>query len=137
MIKEKDPLLYATCDRSFSFCALVPSPVILGGGGNKKDIGTLSPNDPHKPQRTIDERLDALAIAMELQAGMLRDLDANIEKLTANVDKLTARQSDTAARQSETDTRLDRLTGIVETLAGIVQSHERRITSFESGQSEQ
>jgi hypothetical protein len=86
----------------------------------------MSPNERQPPKRNIDERLDALTTGMELQAGMLRDLDINIEKLgtkidalTVNVDKLTI--------------NMNRLTSIVETLAGFVQSHERRITSLEGG----
>ncbi len=41
-------------------------------------------------ERTIDERISALIlINMELQAGMLRDLDTNSHELTAEVKALT------------------------------------------------
>ena len=95
------------------------------------------PLQPHHP-RTIDERLDSLASSMELQAGMLRDLEANIEKLTINVDKLTSKQSETDSRASATDARIERLTSAVEidaenirALARIAEAHQQRIEILE------
>jgi hypothetical protein len=44
----------------------------------------MSPSDPHPPKRTIDERIDALAMQIELHAAIMRDLDAKLIRIAEN-----------------------------------------------------
>ncbi len=81
--------------------------------------------------RSIDERLDVLTSNLELQAGMLRDLDSNIHELTADVKALTASQAASDARMSALIETVQRFVGVVEGLAILGADHEQRIKRIE------
>ena len=83
-----------------------------------------SNGENQKPKRTIDERIDALIMSSELHAGMLRDLDANMEKLTVNVESMRAGIAELTAT-SKRDVEIIRL------LTRIAEGHEHRIQSLE------
>ena len=79
--------------------------------------------DPQSPRRTIDERIDALTMSMELHAAMMRDADSRHEKLGHDMNQ-----------------RLDKLTHAIEidaenirALARIAEAHQNRIESLEDG----
>ena len=88
----------------------------------------MSENLEHQPpKRTIDERIDALTMSMELHAAMMRDVDLRLEKMGHDMNQ-----------------RLDKLTRAVEidaenirALARIAEAHQHRIVSLESGHSSQ
>ena len=39
------------------------------------------PDQEQRPKKTIDERIDALTMGMELHAAMMRDTDSRIDKI--------------------------------------------------------
>jgi 3-methyladenine DNA glycosylase AlkD len=79
----------------------------------------MSNSEDERPKRNIDERIDAIAMNLELLTHDVRQLAENSKRDAENIRALT--------------TNVTRLTSIVETLAGSVIGHERRITSLEGG----
>ena len=92
-------------------------------------------DQPHLNKRTIDERLDALTMNLELQAGIQRDSDARLtaatETLTAAIETLTARQTELAGIVRETATTVQQLAATVQMFAGVMMSHESRLDALE------
>ena len=76
----------------------------------------MSSNDPQPQKRNIDERIDALTMNLELQAGLQRDSDVRltsaIERLTSDIQALVK-----ASTQDGENIRA---------LARIAEAHEHR-----------
>ena len=84
---------------------------------------------------TIDERLEALTMHLEITAGMARDNEIKIEKM-ARENEVRARENEVRARDSEI--RMDKILALVEidaenirALARIAEAHEHRINGLE------
>ena len=117
-------------------------------------------NDGQKPQRTIDERIDALtrndvhlnerlnamaseyAFSLKLHADMIVSLDTQMQQLTANVDKLTIdvrnltidvqNLTEISKRNTENAARLDtKFDRLAEIMTGLFQKHDERIAAIE------
>ena len=95
-------------------------------------MGSMSPNnDNQEPQRTIDERIEALtgsfeqinaiakehAFSLKLYAEMIVSLDAKLEHLTDKIDKL----SEDSKRDAKN----------IRTLVRIAEIRDRRLTAVE------
>lgn len=68
-------------------------------------------------KKTIDERLDALTMNLELLSHSVEAHDRQIDKLTAAIEKIVALTNDDASA--------------IRTLARIAEAHERRIDHLE------
>ena len=93
-----------------------------------------SDNNTPKPQRTIDERIDAFAasieeihaiqkehaFSMKLHAEMIVPLDPKLENLTVKIDMLT----ENSKRDAEN----------IRALARIAEMHDPRLTAIEGDQ---
>ena len=114
----------------------------------------MSPNnDNQEPQRSIEERIDALtgnnvhlngrlnamaseyAFSLKLHADMIVSLDTQMQQLTANVDKLTIDVRDLteiSKRNTEHAARLDaKFERLAEIMTGLFQKHDERIAAIE------
>ena len=63
-----------------------------------------------QPLRTTDDRIDAIAMNLELLSHEVTEMRTAIEALTSNVNRILT---------------------VVETLAGLVRSHEERLSRLE------
>ena len=63
-----------------------------------------------QPLRTTDDRIDAIAMNLELLSHEVTEMGTAIEALTSNVNRILT---------------------VVETLAGLVRSHEERLSRLE------
>ena len=100
----------------------------------------MSPNDPQSPKRTFDERMDALAMHVELHAGMMRDFDLRMEEHEQARRENEALIKMLVQEGKETSARLDKLIKAVEidaenirALARIAEAHQDRIEKLEGG----
>ena len=121
----------------------------------------MSPNnDNQEPQRSIEERIDALtgnnvqfnerlnamageyAFSLKLHADMIVSLDTQMQQLTANVEKLTTdvqnltidvkNLTELSRRITEHSARLDlKFDRLAEIMTGLLQKHDERITAIE------
>jgi flagellar biosynthesis regulator FlaF len=74
---------------------------------------------------TIDGRLEALAQAVELMAGMQAETERHTQALTQSVELI-------AAAQTKNDERMGQLMETMTRLGNIVIAHEQRIEDLES-----
>jgi hypothetical protein len=72
---------------------------------------------------TIDERLEALTMNLELTAHAIEDMRKANEARDARLEAHSARIED----------RLTRILDIVEKLAAVSEAHERRLTNLDGG----
>ena len=79
--------------------------------------------DQEQPKRTTDERIDAIAMNLELLGHRVEDLAVTVDKLGTDIDQLKR-------VVERTDSKIERLAEIA---TGIFQNHERRIAAFETG----
>ncbi len=98
------------------------------------------PDQPLPNKRTIDERLDALTMNLELQAGIQRDSDvrltAGFNAVNAAIQALTAKQTELAGIVHETATTVQQLAATVQMFAGVVMRHEARLDALENPKSQ-
>ena len=92
-------------------------------------------SEEERPKRNIDERIDALSMNQEMQAGLQRDSGARLTAAIAELAQNSKRDAENIRENIRAlTTNITRLTAIVEAFAGTVIGHERRITSLEGGQ---
>ena len=80
-------------------------------------------NGEPQPKRTTDERIDAIAMTLEL---LSYDVQQNSRAIAENSRAI----GDLVSAGKRTDARIDKLGQIV---TGIVENHERRIAAIETG----
>ena len=92
--------------------------------------------DQEQPKRTTDERIDAIAMNLELLshevAGLgvrVSEIGAKTEQNTKAIEALAARMDQLIALGERTDARIGKLADLV---TGIVQNHDRRIAALEN-----
>jgi methyl-accepting chemotaxis protein len=89
--------------------------------------------DQEQPKRTTDERIDAIAMNLELLGHEVAELGVRtstaIEALTAAVGRLATRMDQLTGIVERTDAKIEKLADLV---TGIVQNHERRIAALET-----
>jgi hypothetical protein len=82
--------------------------------------------DQEQPKRTTDERIDAIAMNLELLGHEVAELGV---KTSIAIEALATRMDQLAGVVERTDSNINRL---AELATGIFQNHERRIAALET-----
>lgn len=90
------------------------------------------PQNP-QPERqpTIDERLQAITMNLELLEHRVVGLDTVSARILTAIDKLTDRMDQANGNINKLTDRMDELTGNVNALMVMVRIHEQRIEKLE------
>ncbi len=85
--------------------------------------------DQEQPKRTTDERIDAIAMNLELFGHKVEDLAATVDRLAVRLDSLAAHMDQLTNIVLRTDSKIEKLADLA---TGIFQNHERRIAALET-----
>ena len=85
--------------------------------------------DQERPKRTTDERIDAIAMNLELLGHEVAELGVRTEKNAKAIEALATHIDQVTSIVLRTDSKIEKLADLA---TGIFQNHDRRIAALEA-----
>jgi methyl-accepting chemotaxis protein len=89
------------------------------------------PEQPDKPKRTIDERLQNVAMHLEIIAGMQEATDKRLDRLSDKVERLSDKVDKISDNVAKISDNVAKMADSINTLGRIAGFHEQRLDEAE------